>query len=88
MTTQMFGAPIQRKEDPRLVTGGGRYLDDLGHGALARRLRAQPVRPRPHRRHRRRPTRVDVEGVVGIYVHEDLPGAVGSRCRCSSPTRP
>jgi CO/xanthine dehydrogenase Mo-binding subunit len=28
MTTQMFGAPIKRKEDPRLVTGGGRYLDD------------------------------------------------------------
>ena len=35
MTTQMFGAPIKRKEDPRLVTGGGRYLDDLGHDALA-----------------------------------------------------
>ena len=25
---QMFGAPIRRKEDPRLLTGGGRYLDD------------------------------------------------------------
>ena len=35
MTTQMFGAPVKRKEDPRLVTGGGRYLDDMGHGALA-----------------------------------------------------
>ena len=34
MTTQMFGAPIKRREDPRLVTGGGRYLDDLGHDAL------------------------------------------------------
>ena len=29
MTTQMFGAPVQRKEDPRLLTGNGRYLDDL-----------------------------------------------------------
>ena len=24
----------QAREDPRLVTGGGRYLDDLGHDAL------------------------------------------------------
>ena len=31
----MFGAPVQRREDPRLLTGGGRYLDDLGHDALA-----------------------------------------------------
>ena len=35
MTTKMFGAPVQRKEDPRLLTGNGRYLDDLGHDALA-----------------------------------------------------
>jgi CO/xanthine dehydrogenase Mo-binding subunit len=35
VTTQLFGAPIKRKEDPRLVTGRGRYLDDLGHDALA-----------------------------------------------------
>ena len=35
MTTTMFGAPVQRKEDPRLLTGNGRYLDDLGHDALA-----------------------------------------------------
>ena len=26
---------VQRVEDPRLVTGNGRYLDDLGHDALA-----------------------------------------------------
>src|SRR3954469_25716589 len=76
MTTQMFGAPIQRKEDPRLVTGGGRYLDDLGHDALA----AAFVR-RPHAHARildiDATDAIDVEGVLGIYVHEDLPGRVG-----------
>ena len=76
MTTQMFGAPIRRKEDPRLVTGGGRYLDDLGHDALA----AAFVRS-PHAHARivdiDATDAVDVEGVVGIYVHEDLPGRVG-----------
>ena len=76
MTTQMFGAPIRRKEDPRLVTGGGRYLDDLGHDALA----AAFVRS-PHAHARivdiDASDAIDVEGVVGIYVHEDLPGRVG-----------
>lgn len=76
MTTQMFGAPIRRKEDPRLVTGGGRYLDDLGRGALA----AAFVRsPHAHARI----TDIDVtdaleiDGLVGIWTHEDLPGRVG-----------
>jgi carbon-monoxide dehydrogenase large subunit len=28
-TTDLIGAPIKRVEDPRLVTGAARYLDDL-----------------------------------------------------------
>src|SRR3954451_16949974 len=28
-TTQLIGKPIKRVEDPRLVTGAARYLDDL-----------------------------------------------------------
>ena len=35
MTTRLFGEPIVRREDPRLLRGDGRYLDDLGHGAYA-----------------------------------------------------
>ena len=34
MTTRLFGAPVRRSEDARLLVGGGRYLDDLGHDAL------------------------------------------------------
>ncbi len=76
MTTQMFGAPIKRREDPRLVTGGGRYLDDLGHTAYA----AAFVRS-PHAHARITDIdvsdAVDVEGLVSIYTYEDLPGRVG-----------
>jgi carbon-monoxide dehydrogenase large subunit len=44
--TAVFGAPLKRKEDPRLLRGHGRYLADLkAHGMLA----AAIVRsPHPH----------------------------------------
>ncbi len=29
MTTEVLGAPIKRVEDPRFITGKGRYLDDI-----------------------------------------------------------
>ena len=44
--SKVFGAPLKRKEDPRLLRGNGRYVADLkGHGMLA----AAVVRsPHPH----------------------------------------
>ncbi|MBX6342441.1 MAG: hypothetical protein IRY97_08280, partial [Thermomicrobiaceae bacterium] len=29
MATRMFGAPIKRREDPRLLTGQGCFVDDV-----------------------------------------------------------
>ncbi|MFW6188522.1 MAG: molybdopterin cofactor-binding domain-containing protein, partial [Actinomycetota bacterium] len=74
MTTRMFGAPVRRREDPRLVTGNGRYLDDLGVGALE----ASFVRS-PHAHARVLDVDVsgalDVAGVVAVWTWEDLEGA-------------
>ncbi|GLX03631.1 aerobic carbon-monoxide dehydrogenase large subunit [Microbispora sp. NBRC 16548] len=74
MTTKLFGEPVRRREDARLITGQGRYLDDLGGGALA----AAFVRS-PHAHARILDIDVsaalDVEGLVAIYTWEDLPGA-------------
>ncbi len=74
MTTKLFGERVSRVEDPRLLTGGGRYLDDLGRGALA----AAFVRS-PHAHARVVDVDVtgalDVEGVVAIYTYEDLAAA-------------
>nr|WP_246497170.1 aerobic carbon-monoxide dehydrogenase large subunit [Sphaerisporangium rubeum] len=71
----MFGERVQRREDGRLVTGQGRYLDDLGRDALA----AAFVRS-PHAHARIRDIDVsaalDVDGLVAIYTWEDLPERV------------
>ncbi|PRX06980.1 UNVERIFIED_ORG: CO/xanthine dehydrogenase Mo-binding subunit [Actinomadura viridilutea] len=73
--TRVFGEPIPRREDPRLLTGQGRYLDDLGRDALA----AAFVRS-PHAHARILDIDVtdalDVDGLVAIYTWEDLPGRV------------
>ncbi|HSE56415.1 MAG TPA: aerobic carbon-monoxide dehydrogenase large subunit [Nocardioidaceae bacterium] len=78
MTTKLFGARIPRSEDPRLVTGNGRYLDDLGHDAYE----AAFVRS-PHAHARILDIDVsdalDVEGLVAIYTYEDLEADTASR---------
>jgi carbon-monoxide dehydrogenase large subunit len=75
VTTRLFGEPIARREDPRLVAGDGRFLDDLGPGALA----AAFVRS-PHAHARIVDVDVtgalDVDGLVAVYTYEDLDGPV------------
>ena len=72
----MFGDPLPRREDPRLVTGRGRFLDDLGRDALA----AAFVRS-PHARARitgiDADDALDDDGQTAIYTWEDLPERIG-----------
>jgi aerobic carbon-monoxide dehydrogenase large subunit len=73
--TAMFGEPVARLEDDRLVRGNGAYLDDLGHDALA----AAFVRS-PHAHARITGIDVsgalDIDGLVAVYTYEDLAGRV------------
>jgi aerobic carbon-monoxide dehydrogenase large subunit len=72
MSTRTMGEPIARREDPRLLSGQGHYLDDIGHTALA----AAFVRS-PHAHAQIVDIDVtdalDVDGLMAIYTHDDLP---------------
>src|SRR5579864_1579261 len=72
MTTRWFGAPVQRKEDDRLLRGHGRFTDDIDDGALEAVLVRSPYA-------HARVLSVDVRaarampGVAAVYTAADLP---------------
>lgn len=70
-TEKFFGKPIPREEDTRLLSGQGRYLDDLGHGAL---IAAFVRSPHAHARivDIDIDPALDMAGVHAIYVYDDL----------------
>jgi aerobic carbon-monoxide dehydrogenase large subunit len=73
MTTRWFGERVERREDQRLLTGAGRFLDDAGHEALAAAFVRSPYA------HARVTdidvtAALDVDGLVGVYTWDDLPG--------------
>jgi aerobic carbon-monoxide dehydrogenase large subunit len=70
--SQMVGASIKRREDPRLVTGSGRYVDDISQAAVlqmhvvrsteahARILSIDVTRAR------------EADGVIAVFTGKDL----------------
>jgi len=70
-----FGSALERLEDHRLLTGRGRYTDDLGGPAL------EAAFVRSEHAHARVADidvsgALDVDGVQAIYTYEDLDGGV------------
>ena len=72
------GAAVKRVEDPRLLRGGGRYLDDLRLPGL---LHAAFVRS-PHAHARVRAVETErarrAEGVAAVLSGRDLPAGLGA----------
>jgi carbon-monoxide dehydrogenase large subunit len=78
-----YGA-IPRVEDRRLITGQGRFLDDLGHDAVAAAF------VRSGHAHARLvdidvTDALDVDGLIAIYTWEDLPGRAADPIPVSLP---
>ena len=73
MTTKVFGERVARIEDDRLVTGKGRYADDLMPGALE-----MAVLRSPHAHARIVDINVDavldIAGIHAVYTYDDLTG--------------
>ena len=70
--SQMMGARIRRKEDPRLITGSSMYVGDL---QLMGMLHASFLRsPYAHARIRSIDTSAarDMPGVYGVYTNEEM----------------
>lgn len=72
MASRVFGASIKRKEDPRLITGEAKYLDDLqlpgmAHAAILRS-------PHAHARIKSIDTSAAaaVPGVLGVFTGKDF----------------
>ncbi|MFD0532613.1 hypothetical protein ACFQY7_01140 [Actinomadura luteofluorescens] len=85
MGTRVFGEPVERREDGRLLTGRGRYLDDLGRDALAAAFVRSPTRTRGSSTstcRRRSTSRASSPSTPG----RTCPGRSATRCRSSSRT--
>ena len=96
MATDVLGAPVKRVEDPRFITGKGRYLDDIRlpgmvHIAILRS-------PYAHAKIRSIDTSAAkaAPGVLAVFVGADIPynplpmawpagGAAASRTTSTSP---
>jgi carbon-monoxide dehydrogenase large subunit len=78
MTTQIFGAPVARREDRRFLTGQGTYIDDIElpdmlHAAI---LRSPHAHARIHSIDTSRASALD--GVAAVLTYEDLGIAAGT----------
>ena len=76
MVEKSFGRPVKRKEDPALLRGEGRYVDDIH---LSGMLHAAFVRsPHAHARVGRidKSAALAVPGVYAVFVFADLPESV------------
>jgi aerobic carbon-monoxide dehydrogenase large subunit len=71
-TTQLIGAPIKRVEDPRLVTGAAKYLDDLKLPGMA--LVAILRSPHAHARIKSIDTSAAEKspGVISVFTGKDF----------------
>ena len=74
--SQLVGAKIHRREDPRLITGHGRYTDDLARSGV---LHMSVVRS-PHAHARIKSIGIEAAkkapGVVAVFIAQDFSGVI------------
>ncbi|MFN8526351.1 MAG: xanthine dehydrogenase family protein molybdopterin-binding subunit [Chloroflexota bacterium] len=75
MTPRMLGQPIKRREDPRLITGGGSYVDDITLPSMAHLVVVRS--PYAHARVKSIDTSAAAAapGVLAVITAKDIEGA-------------
>ena len=78
MTTQVFGTSVKRREDPRLITGNGNYVDDIKLVGLLHMVLVRS--PHAHATIKSIDTSdaKAVDGVVAVFTGEELADQLGS----------
>lgn len=85
MSARYFGARVHRVEDPKLLQGGGRYVDDI---KLTGALQAAFLRsPSAHARIRRIDTTAAkaMPGVIAVYTVDDFGSVAQKPTPCTAP---
>src|SRR5687767_571631 len=83
---KLVGTPVRRREDPKLITGGATYVDDVR--LVDMHYMAVVRSPHAHARIRSIDTSAarQMPGVIAVYTHEDIrhlgplpvPGAIAN----------
>jgi carbon-monoxide dehydrogenase large subunit len=72
MGARYFGAAVRRREDPRLLTGNGRFVDDIQLSGMLHAAFLRSVHPHAGVRAIRTDAAARMPGVVGIWTFDDL----------------
>ena len=79
MTVMQFGAPVSRLEDPQLLRGEGRYLDDIHLPDMLHAVFVRSQQANAEIRGIDISQAIAVPGVHAIFTAKDLPDAVRTR---------
>ncbi|HKT84711.1 MAG TPA: xanthine dehydrogenase family protein molybdopterin-binding subunit [Novosphingobium sp.] len=76
MRPKLVGSRIKRKEDPRLLSGTGQYVDDMHPAGMVHVALVRSDQPHARIVDIRADAALDVPGLIGIFDATDLDGEV------------
>ncbi len=78
MATEVFGSSVKRKEDPRLITGQGTYVEDVKLTGILHMVLVRSPYAHAEIRSINSEESFKIPGVVAVFTGEDLKEELGS----------
>jgi carbon-monoxide dehydrogenase large subunit len=86
MARKYFGTPVKRVEDKRLVTGQGRYVDDIDLPGMLHAAFVRSEHAHAKIKSLDKSAAEALDGVHGVFTNKDLgPGLAGKRMAAEAP---